>query len=585
MNRLNAKVYTIKKNMNKLLLTTLMLALVNLTYSHDSKKTASDTQKNTAIEKAKLNEATVYTSGVQLRSSLKYNAIKGLNEIIVEGISPSIDPQTVQVSATGNAIILDSKYSVFYPTKSIQENNVATTQLKRGIKLLNDSIESKGYELRRINESIAVYKEAKSILHNNGMVKNKGKVNDSIDLLKEIIEFYAVKMNKMNEKILDLSKHKNSSQKGLNQMKQRLGILNEKLRKLGQSGIKQDPVPRITISLIAEGNTSGEISLSYLSKNAGWTPLYDIRSKSSEGKIFMNYKAQVHQTTGLDWKNIKLNISTNNPYANKTKPELNPWYISYKNYRKELNVRSDNNQLYKMTTAPSRAITNMGYSYKSENIKDEAINANEFTTLTQQLTAAEFKIDLPYNIISNGEKHMVLVQKSELETNFKYYAVPKLDASVYLVAEMLKIDELQLIPSKANIFFDGTYVGETFIDPTTMNDTLYLSLGKDPNIAISRKLISSKCKEKIIGDKIEKHLAYSIEIKNMKSSQVKVVIQDQIPITTNSDIIIDKINAGKGKLKARTGLIEWKTILKSKEQKTYDFDYRIKFNKDKQINI
>tara|TARA_B100001093_G_scaffold225822_1_gene216397 strand:+ start:159 stop:1916 length:1758 start_codon:yes stop_codon:yes gene_type:complete len=585
MNRLNAKVYTIKKNMNKLLLTTLMLALVNLTYSHDSKKTASDTQKNTAIKKARLNEATVYTSGVQLRSSLKYNAIKGLNEIIVEGISPSIDPQTVQVSATGNAIILDSKYSVFYPTKSIQENNVATTQLKRGIKLLNDSIESKGYELRRINESIAVYKEAKSILHNNGMVKNKGKVNDSIDLLKEIIEFYAVKMNKMNEKILDLSKHKNSSQKGLNQMKQRLGILNEKLRKLGQSGIKQDPVPRITISLIAEVNTSGEISLSYLSKNAGWTPLYDIRSKSSEGKIFMNYKAQVHQTTGLDWKNIKLNISTNNPYANKTKPELNPWYISYKNYRKELNVRSDNNQLYKMTTAPSRAITNMGYSYKSENIEDEAINANEFTTLTQQLTAAEFKIDLPYNIISNGEKHMVLVQKSELETNFKYYAVPKLDVSVYLVAEMLKIDELQLIPSKANIFFDGTYVGETFIDPTTMNDTLYLSLGKDPNIAISRKLISSKCKEKIIGDKIEKHLAYSIEIKNMKSSQVEVVIQDQIPITTNSDIIIDKINAGKGKLKARTGLIEWKTILKSKEQKTYDFDYRIKFNKDKQINI
>ena len=585
MNRLNAKVYTIKKNMNKLLLTTLMLALVNLTYSHDSKKTASDTQKNTAIKKAKLNEATVYTSGVQLRSSLKYNAVKGLNEIIVEGISLSIDPQTVQVSATGNAIILDSKYSVFYPTKSIQENNAATTQLKRGIKLLNDSIESKGYELRRINESIAVYKEAKSILHNNGMVKNKGKVNDSVDLLKEIIEFYALKMNKMNEKILGLSKHKNSSQKGLNQMKQRLGILNEKLRKLGQSGIKQDPVPRITISLIAEGNTSGEISLSYLSKNAGWTPLYDIRSKSSEGKIFMNYKAQVHQTTGLDWKNIKLNISTNNPYANKTKPELNPWYISYKNYRKELNVRSDNNQLYKMTNAPSRAITNMGYSYKSENIEDEAINANEFTTLTQQLTAAEFKIDLPYNIVSNGEKHMVLVQKSELETNFKYYAVPKLDASVYLVAEMLKIDELQLIPSKANIFFDGTYVGETFIDPTTMNDTLYLSLGKDPNIAISRKLISSKCKEKIIGDKIEKHLAYSIEIKNMKSSQVEVVIQDQIPITTNSDIIIDKINAGKGKLKARTGLIEWKTILKSKEQKTYDFDYRIKFNKDKQINI
>ena len=569
--------------MNKLLLTTLMITLVNLSYSLDSKKEASNELKKAVLKKAALKEATIYTSGVQLRSDLSYNAVKGLNEIIIEGISPSIDPQTIQVSASGKVIILDSKYGLFYPTNASPNNNSETIQLKNSIRLLNDSIEAIGYELRNLDESIVVYKEAKNILQSNGLVKNKGKVNDSIQLLKEIIEFYAEKMNKINRKVLDLSKQKNKSNKALSKMNQRLNRLNEKLRKLGQAGEKQDPIPRITISLIAESTTNGEINLSYLAKNAGWIPLYDIRSKSAEGKIFMNYKAQVHQNTGLDWKNIKLNISTNNPYANKTKPELNPWYVSYMTYRNDLKERENN--IYELTTVPSRAIKNMGYSYISEDTEAEAIDANEFTSITHQLTAAEFKIDLPYNITSNGEKHMVLIQKSALETNFKYYAVPKLDASVYLVAEMLKVDQLQLIPAKANIFFDGSYIGETFIDPTTMNDTLYLSLGKDPNIAISRKLISSRCKEKTIGDKIEKYLAYSIEIKNMKSTQVEVVIQDQIPITTNEDIVIDKINAGKGKLKQRTGLIEWKTILKPTNQKTYNFEYRIKFDKDKQINI
>ena len=569
--------------MNKLLLTTLMITLVNLSYSLDSKKEASNELKKAVLKKAALKEATIYTSGVQLRSELSYNAVKGLNEIIIEGISPSIDPQTIQVSASGKVIILDSKYGLFYPTNASPNNNSETIQLKNSIRLLNDSIEAIGYELRNLDESIVVYKEAKNILQSNGLVKNKGKVNDSIQLLKEIIEFYAEKMNKINRKVLDLSKQKNKSNKALSKMNQRLNRLNEKLRKLGQAGEKQDPIPRITISLIAESTTNGEINLSYLAKNAGWIPLYDIRSKSAEGKIFMNYKAQVHQNTGLDWKNIKLNISTNNPYANKTKPELNPWYVSYMTYRNDLKERENN--IYELTTVPSRAIKNMGYSYISEDTEAEAIDANEFTSITHQLTAAEFKIDLPYNITSNGEKHMVLIQKSALETNFKYYAVPKLDASVYLVAEMLKVDQLQLIPAKANIFFDGSYIGETFIDPTTMNDTLYLSLGKDPNIAISRKLISSRCKEKTIGDKIEKYLAYSIEIKNMKSTQVEVVIQDQIPITTNEDIVIDKINAGKGKLKQRTGLIEWKTILKPTNQKTYNFEYRIKFDKDKQINI
>ena len=90
MNRLNTKVYTIKKNMNKLLLTTLMIYLANLSYGHNFEKTVSNEQKKVALKKAALKEATIYTSGVQLRSSLSYNATPGLNEIIIEGISPSI---------------------------------------------------------------------------------------------------------------------------------------------------------------------------------------------------------------------------------------------------------------------------------------------------------------------------------------------------------------------------------------------------------------------------------------------------------------------------------------------------------------
>jgi uncharacterized protein (TIGR02231 family) len=180
---------------------------------------------------------------------------------------------------------------------------------------------------------------------------------------------------------------------------------------------------------------------------------------------------------------------------------------------------------------------------------------------------------------------MVLVQNSELQTNFKYYSVPKMDQNVYLVAQMLKVDELQLIPSKANIFFDGSYIGETYIDPTNMNDTLHLSLGKDPNIQIKRRLLSSKCKEKVIGDKVEKLLAYTIEVKNLKSSSIELVIQDQIPITTNTDIEIDKINIGKAKRIERSGMIEWDIKLKPKESKTFDFDFRIKYDKSKRINI
>lgn len=564
--------------MKKQLTSILFLSIITLCFGND--------KTNNSVKKANLKSATVYTSGVQLRSVVNYKAVVGVNNIIIEGISGSIDPNTIQVSATGNVVILDSKYSLYYPESVDKDYSNETKIVMRKIKFLNDSLETLAFDLRDLQEQITVYNETKAMIKNNGLMNNQGRVNDSIGLLKEALSLYTSKMNTINKSLIALSKKKNKKEKQKIRMNKRMKHLKGRLKSFGKESSSASPIPRITISVIAKGATSGEINFSYLSAKAGWTPLYDIRSESSEGKIYMNYKAEIQQQTGLDWKNVKLSISTNNPYANKTKPELNPWYLSYVEYTKDKKVKTNIKNKYKaFADTPSEAL-NRGYKLQESIVsKEDDINTDQFTKLVQQLIAAEFKIDLPYTIESNGHKHMVLVQKSELETNFKYYAVPKVDASVYLVAEMLKIDELQLIPSKANIFFDGSYIGETYIDPTTMNDTLYLSLGKDPNISISRRLLSSKCKEKSIGEKIEKTLAYTIEIKNMKSSQIEVVIQDQIPITTDSNIEIDKINLGKGELQDRTGMIEWKVKLAPKDKKTFDFDYRIKFNKGRQINI
>lgn len=553
-----------------------MLLASNVLFADDKK-----------IRKASLTEATVYTNGVQLRSKVYYTATTGINEIIIEGVSGNIDPKTIQVSATGKVIILDSKYSLFYPKLTHEETADEVKKVRLQILKLKDSILYMSYDLNDIQDEINVYNQAKNILKSNGVMKSQGKVNDSIMLLKEALELYTKKMNQLNKKLSELRKTKDKKKQADKKMNDRLNRLKNHLSSIGNQNPNNQPIPRITVTLSANASTSGNISFSYLASGAGWSPLYDIRSESSQGKIFMNYKAQVHQNTGLDWKKIKLNISTNNPYANKTKPELNPWYLSYIQHKKEYNnarIQKSNKDMYNLNSSPTEAAYNRGF-YMEDMEEEPALSASQFTNVVQQLISAEFKIDLPYNIASNGQKHMVLVQNSELKTNFKYYSVPKMDQNVYLVAQMLKVDELQLIPSKANIFFDGSYIGETYIDPTNMNDTLHLSLGKDPNIQIKRRLLSSKCKEKVIGDKIEKSLAYTIEVKNLKSSTIELIIQDQLPITTDDDIEIDKINIGKAKRTERSGMIEWDIKLKPKESKTFDFDFRIKYDKSKRINI
>ncbi|TNF46496.1 MAG: DUF4139 domain-containing protein, partial [Bacteroidetes bacterium] len=136
-----------------------------------------------------------------------------------------------------------------------------------------------------------------------------------------------------------------------------------------------------------------------------------------------------------------------------------------------------------------------------------------------------------------------------------------------------------------NIFFDGSYIGETYIDPTSMQDTLDLSLGRDPNIVVKRTLLKKELKEKIIGEKKERTFAYSIEVKNLKATSIELVIQDQIPVTTNADITIEPMELNKGKLDPRTGFIEWEVNIKSKESKVIDFGFKVKHDKNQNIPI
>ena len=535
------------------------------------------------IVKSTLTEVTVYSQGAQLHHKANFNVKVGVTEIIVEGISPYIDARSIQVKAIGNVVILDSKFSTYYPQPTAVSVDGIPLKIKKDIKLLEDSLKIMAFDIQEIQDEIDVLNATKNILTNNGVIRGQGKVNDSLNLLKQAVDYYSLKMVELNKKLLVLNKRKQERVEKKRGMDERL----QDYRNYENNGNynpqeNSKPIPRVTITVSSKELVTGKLNLSYVVTNAGWTPYYDLRSEASTGKLSLTYKAQVYQNTGLDWNEVKLNISTNNPRANKTKPELNPWYIEYTAYRKVTEKKSKMEYLSETNAIPQAAF-NQGFTL-NEDVKD-AMTADQFTTVVHHLIAAEFKIDLPYNIKSNNEQHMVLIKQAELDTKFKYYSVPKMDAGVYLVAQMTKLDELQLVPAKANIYFDGSYIGETYIDPTTMDDTLNLSLGKDPNIVVKRTLLKKDCKEKIIGEKKERTFAYQFEVLNLKSSAIELVIQDQLPVTQNADITIEATELSKGKQDDVSGLIEWTLNLKGKETKKFDFNFKVKHAKDKIISI
>jgi len=534
--------------------------------------------------KGSITEVTVYAQGAQIHNKGSFTVKPGITELIIEGVSPYIDAKSLQVKATGSVVLLDSKYRLYYPKPEPVTLDGLPLKVKKDIMLLEDSIKNMNYDIQEIQDEIDVLNSTKSILSNNGAIRGQGKVNDSINLLKQAIDYYSVKMMEINKKLQVLNRRKSEKLTKRAGMDERLKNLQNYQNNNNLNPKNNGPIHQIVITLSSKEVVSGKLSYSYLVSQAGWTPMYDLRSEGISGKINLTYKAHIYQNSGLDWENVKLNVSTNNPYQNKTKPTLHPWYVDYYTYR------NDSYKKQNLNAAPTMAreeLSQKGYSYSNSVTTEdiEAQTAAEFVQVVRQLTSAEFRIDLPYSIKSNNEQHMVLIKTVDLDANYKYYTVPKLDQSVYLVAQITKLDELGLVPASANIFFDGSYIGETYIDPTSMQDTLDLSLGRDPNIVVKRTLLKKELKEKIIGEKKERTFAYSIEVKNLKATSIELVIQDQIPVTTNADITIEPMELNKGKLDPRTGFIEWEVSVKSKESKVIDFGFKVKHDKNQNIPI
>src|SRR5690554_7388635 len=87
------------------------------------------------------------------------------------------------------------------------------------------------------------------------------------------------------------------------------------------------------------------------------------------------------------------------------------------------------------------------------------------------------------------------------------------------------------------------YVGKTFVNANANKDELTLSLGKDPNISVSRTLISDKSGTKMLSSRKVQDFVYEISVRNNKREHISIVVEDQIPISSNSDRKSTRLNS------------------------------------------
>ena len=285
------------------------------------------------------------------------------------------------------------------------------------------------------------------------------------------------------------------------------------------------------------------------------------------------YKAKVVQNTGIDWKKVKLTLSSGNPNQNNTAPILQAWFLRY-GYPRTYGYTNDDTKMNEVVVTSAVGIKR----------KDYESSISNYTTINENQLNVSFDIDIPYDILSNGKAHSVALKDLKLPATYKYYAVPKVEKEAFLLAEISEYSKFNLLPGEANIIFEGMYVGKTMINPNQTSDTLNLSMGRDKKIAIKREKIADKSGTKFLSGYKEQTFTYDITVKNNKKEAIEMLLKDQYPISTDKEITIELLDNGKAKVNLETGILTWDIKLGAGETKKFRISYKVKYPKDKFID-
>ncbi len=522
--------------------------------------------QNPIFANAKAKSATVYNYAVELTHEANVNLPVGTSEVIIKNVASSLIESTVQIAAPSNITIL----SVQFSNASFNENKGNQSP---DIKKIKDSILVKTKELNKLRNALNVEQQTIALLDSNKRVfgLNNGLV---VAELMKMVEYY-------KSKRLDLVNNIDIIEEKQKKVQEAINLWNDKLQDNGS--VPEDISPgKLVLQIMNDKAGNVPLEISYLSNSASWTPFYDLRAESVTEPINMIYKAQVVQNTGIDWKKIKLVLSSGMPNQDNRAPLLSAWRLEYGSvynyYDKRSNaaVSNRNGQVYNKIQSMDDN-KNLAEVVTSAPIKDIAVINNNQLNIS-------FDIDLPYDILSNGKVHSVTLKEIKLPVFFKYYAVPKLDKETFLLAELSDYSKYNLLPGEANIIFEGLYVGKTFIEPNQTSDTLNLSMGRDKKISIKREKIVDKSGTKLFSSNKSQIFTFDLTIKNGKKDAIDLLLKDQYPLSSDKDIEIELLQSDNAKVNTETGILTWFLKLAPNEAKKIRISYSVKYPKDKIIS-
>ncbi len=324
--------------------------------------------------------------------------------------------------------------------------------------------------------------------------------------------------------------------------------------------------------------------MTYAVRNARWTPLYDARldtgAKDRKPALELVRRAEITQTTGEDWSNVALAVSTVRTARGGSAPELNSLIVQYPQPPRPMaaGAVSDMAKL-RSVAAPAAAAP--------EPVAQRA----EEQQATAEVSGFQVMFRIPGRVslgASEGAKSL-RVSTATIAPDLAVRSAPVRDPTAFLEASFKQGEDAPLLPGRVAIYRDGVFVGRGQMAAASKDETVRLGFGADDKVKIERSVVKRNegSSGLIVTTSKTDERAFKTSVRNGHEFPIRISVEDQLPVSENEEIQVEMLSTTTPptttNLRDKRGVLEWAFEAKPGEVRDISFAWRVRWPKDKGV--
>ncbi len=526
---------------------------------------------------SKLKAATVYTGRATLTRQAVLEIPAGSHTVIFEGLSASLMPDSLRAEGSAGTKV---KFGALSHRLASSAELVSPRERE-----LNDELVKLEDQKRRIDAEKQALTEKKVFLETLS--------KEAAERTREEISDVNLKPEQWSQAGKTIFNEIGETLKALIDQDIALRTLNEQIQKLQTELSQLQTGQRNTyvVSLPVETNATATLTveLSYQIPGASWTPLYDARLDTKTGKVELVQYGSVQQTSGEDWSDVSLTLSTAQPQRGTGLPDLNPFWLSF--YEQESYKAARSNI---MTMSASMDVADMAGAAERQVVPAMAPAPVKAEFETAQIETggfvSEYRIPGPSTVKADGTESKLMIGSFDSDSKMLIQIKPQISTEAYLVAKTTLKGEAPVLPGPVNLFRDGAYVGQNTLPLLRPGEDQDLAFGIDDQISIKRKIMKDeRSKAGVISPDqvIERHVL--TEIQNLHTLPVELSVLETVPVAQDkkikTDIIKGETTQGyEEDVYNIKGLLNWTLNMKPKEKSEIKLGWKVSWPADKDLS-